>query len=668
MVSSQRPREHLAIRFAKSLDGTFSGAQMITKWKLGNFKSVRDTTELLFAPVTIFAGPNSSGKSSWIQSILMVSQTLAHRVGSRSMVLNGVLARLGQFDDLRSFGSAKSHIEVGWECSPHSERIAAGYLPSPSSEVSARHRRGWSPISVNEIRSVSCDLLFDAEPSQIVRQVELTQLHPRILSCSLTCRTEDEEAQEIKSSVSIQRAPDINLKEAAYGSTLESEVMDARMLLDTLQFDVELDQNSLAEVREQFPSAHVRGCGLRHFLPDRLTVEIESISEKARVVGGFLQSGNMRAIRMSQFSDQDLIIPFEIVELLREKLVPRILPSLPETIASEGMPLRDWIEALRSVSPTKRYSVQEELRKIPLEQLVPDSVTRFADKELILRSVDIPDPIRDSERYLDHFFTTSISYLGPLRDEPKPVYPLPTSPDLTYVGLKGEFTAAVLDLHKFRYIEYVPPTCFTESAFNPSVQSSSLHAAISDWLQYLGVAESVHTQDRGKLGHELQVKTSGVEKVHDLTHAGVGVSQVLPILVTCLLSRYDATLLIEQPELHLHPKVQSRLGDFFMSMAFVGKQCVIETHSEYLVNRLRFRIACAPAGAPLGSLTKIYFVEKHEDSSTYSEVVVNEYGAIQQWPRGFFDESQNEAEQIIRAASSKRQAKVNGSKDDKRND
>ena len=89
-------------------------------------------------------------------------------------------------------------------------------------------------------------------------------------------------------------------------------------------------------------------------------------------------------------------------------------------------------------------------------------------------------------------------------------------------------------------------------------------------------------------------------------------------------------------------------------MALLGKQCIIETHSEYLINRLRFRIASASPGASLGNLTKIYFVEKHGDTSTFNEVAVNEYGAIPRWPRGFFDESQNEAEQIIRAASQKR--------------
>jgi predicted ATPase len=643
---------------------------MITKWKLGNFKSVRTSTELTFAPLTIFAGPNSSGKSSWMQSILMVSQTLAHRVGSRSMVLNGVLARLGQFDDLKSFGSQDKHIAVGWECRPRNESPAIDLL-SPA-ELGASFRPNarlfFRPMYVSRIGSVSCELLFDAEPAPAKRQTELTQLHPNLLKCSLAAETWDDDGSKVLSQLTIARAFDWNLKEAEFSSFLGSQDAETSFLRDSLQFNVDLDQRSLAEIHEQFPTATVKGCGLRHFLPERLTVGIEAVEERARFVATFLQTGSTRVLRTSQFPELELIIPPDIVEMLRKKLVPKFLPSLPLEISTEGLTVRDWTEALKPLSPVKRYNVQQEIQKMPLQELVVEAAKRAAEKEPALRGVGIPDALRDSAAYLDHFFTTSINYLGPLRDEPKPVYPLPTSPDLTYVGLRGEFTAAVLDLHKYRYIDYIPSDCFKDSALNPRIASGALNAAISDWLQYLGVAESIHTQDRGKLGHELQVKTPGVVRVHDLTHAGVGVSQVLPILVTCLLGRYDATLLIEQPELHLHPSVQSRLGDFFLSMSLLGKQCMIETHSEYLINRLRFRIACASPQASLSHLTKIYFVEKHDDSSTFSEITVNEYGAIQSWPRGFFDESQSEAEQIIRAASNKRQAAINQSKNDKRND
>src|SRR5258708_35331981 len=139
---------------------------------------------------------------------------------------------------------------------------------------------------------------------------------------------------------------------------------------------------------------------------------------------------------------------------------------------------------------------------------------------------------------------------------------------------------------------------------------------------------------------------------HDLTHVGVGVSQVLPIVVMCLLAAPDTTIILEQPELHLNPKVQTRLADFFLSMAMLRKQCLIETHSEYLINRLRLRSALAE-GTSVSELLKLYFVEKTGGLTTYRDVRINEYGTIRDWPKGFFDQNQREIEAIILAASEK---------------
>jgi predicted ATPase len=76
-----------------------------------------------------------------------------------------------------------------------------------------------------------------------------------------------------------------------------------------------------------------------------------------------------------------------------------------------------------------------------------------------------------------------------------------------------------------------------------------LHAAVADWLSYLGVAQSVRTADLGKIGHQLQVRTGDVSKDHDLTNVGVGVSQLLPIIVMALLAPAPSLLIFEQPEL-----------------------------------------------------------------------------------------------------------------------
>jgi predicted ATPase len=91
-------------------------------------------------------------------------------------------------------------------------------------------------------------------------------------------------------------------------------------------------------------------------------------------------------------------------------------------------------------------------------------------------------------------------------------------------------------------------------------------------------------------------------------------------------------------------------------MSLLGKQCILETHSEYLINRLRFR-AAASADDEVSKKIVMYFVEKPADTSIFRRVIVNEYGAIADWPEGFFDQSQNEAEEILKAATRKRQSR-----------
>jgi predicted ATPase len=135
----------------------------------------------------------------------------------------------------------------------------------------------------------------------------------------------------------------------------------------------------------------------------------------------------------------------------------------------------------------------------------------------------------------------------------------------------------------------------------------------------------------------------------DMIHVGTGVSQLLPILVLGLLAQVDDTLVIEHPELHLHPRIQTRLADFFLFLALTRRQVLVETHSEHIINRLRYRIV-APGGETVRDRIGIVFADLQNGATTFSPVEVNEYGAIDSWPKGFFDEGAIEAERILRAA------------------
>jgi predicted ATPase len=250
------------------------------------------------------------------------------------------------------------------------------------------------------------------------------------------------------------------------------------------------------------------------------------------------------------------------------------------------------------------------------------------------------------------FFASQVKYLGPLREEPKAIYPIQSTSDPQDVGLHGEHTAAVLHRNRFLEIQYIPTSNFGDKPGDAQAVTKALEEAVFDWLEYLDVAKRINTSDEGKFGYSLKVIMGEGSVSHDLTHVGVGVSQVLPIVVMCLLAAPDTTIILEQPELHLNPKVQTRLADFFLSMAMLRKQCLIETHSEYLINRLRLRSALAE-GTSVSELLKLYFVEKTGGFTTYRDVRINEYGTIRDWPKGFFDQNQREIEAIILAASEK---------------
>ena len=100
-------------------------------------------------------------------------------------------------------------------------------------------------------------------------------------------------------------------------------------------------------------------------------------------------------------------------------------------------------------------------------------------------------------------------------------------------------------------------------------------------------------------------------------------------------------------------------------MARLDVQCVVETHSEHIINRLRVRIAEDPNNT-LQNLAKIYFGEKTDGQTAFRNVEINEFGAIQNWPEGFFDQNQDESERIIRNASLKRKRLRKDDKDAKR--
>ena len=135
-----------------------------------------------------------------------------------------------------------------------------------------------------------------------------------------------------------------------------------------------------------------------------------------------------------------------------------------------------------------------------------------------------------------------------------------------------------------------------------------------------------------------------LEKIqkYDITEVGFGFSQIVPIITMILLSKKGDVLLIENPEVHLHPKLQANLAELFIYATKYGRKLIIETHSEYIINRTRLLIKQEESFKDLNNQINIYFFEKiFENNNTFiknEEITIDKSGKLSNWPKDFFDQ------------------------------
>lgn len=591
---------------------------MINKWKLNNFKSIGNEQEFTFRPLTIFTGANSSGKSTVLQSILLITQTLQDPISSRSIVLNGGIKKFGSYDDIVNNKDISKNIKFGFDISPAEDHI---------DELS------MEDFWLYQLESTKCSFEISADGKD-------NNLQPSLVETKLECG---------KNKIRIYKTVNRPAEEKKV-----IEKFSNRIPSTALNYKIEGNYQNDHYFRIRTTGKHL--CtSLRHFLPE-YTFNYHTYKD---IIKGYV--GDKLGNEEPYYDEGEITATDKkkITKAIKEEF--KIIAA--EIIKSESNDdsIKEKYNNLKKGNPS--YGRIKTFLNLLSGTDSQKYITRLKDKV----AEDFEDkPILDgfalnlfrsnSMHTVQRYFSSKINYLGPLREEPKALYPLANGLSSTDVGLKGENTAAVFENNKDKRVSYIDPTNIENTDCQTlKKQKDTLKVVIAKWLKYLGVANDIITDDRGKFGHELNIETEGNKIKQDLTHVGVGVSQVLPILVMSLLAKKGDVLIMEQPELHLHPKVQTRLADFFITMNALGKQCLIETHSEYLINRLRYFVAIAK-DSKIADDTMIYFVEKDKQTgcSKYREVTINKYGVIEDWPDGFFDESQKQSEAILKAGMEKR--------------
>jgi predicted ATPase len=160
--------------------------------------------------------------------------------------------------------------------------------------------------------------------------------------------------------------------------------------------------------------------------------------------------------------------------------------------------------------------------------------------------------------------------------------------------------------------------------------------AIARWLKQLGVIDSFRLEriSKNRKDYEVRVKRSPQSAEVLITDVGVGVSQVLPVVVQCFYAKEGSTVIFEQPEIHLHPRVQADLADVLIEASTLsGVQFIVESHSEHFLRRLQRRVAEE-------TITKdhvaLYVCDVKDGRSQIEPLKVDEYGNITNWPKDFF--------------------------------
>lgn len=238
----------------------------------------------------------------------------------------------------------------------------------------------------------------------------------------------------------------------------------------------------------------------------------------------------------------------------------------------------------------------------------------------------------------------SIYYLGPLREYPHRQYHW-SGASPSDVGTRGELAmdavlAATRDPEGRRRLK----------PKGPGVRLMPFQEVIARWLREFKMIDYFYLEDIGD-GTNLyraMIRTEPGSVQTPLTDVGFGVSQVLPVLVLLYYVPEGSTVLMEQPEIHLHPAVQSSLADVMLNVATVRDlQIVVESHSEHLMRRLQRRVA---EGEASSEDVKLYFVSLKKGAAHASDLRLNEWGEIENWPPNFFGDEMGEVSAIAKSS------------------
>jgi predicted ATPase len=644
---------------------------MLHQYQISNFKAFSNAETILLRPITLLYGPNSAGKSSVIQSLLLLKQTLQEAASHKTLLKSkGSLTNLGSYRDFIHLHDVNKKLKFNFVFDLDQAGINQDYR-FISEILSNIDYSGMSiefgyDSSIQMVIIASVELFVGDEDLPIAtysaRGTDLTisKINSQHKlwkdwwkqSRSSVPRFVLRQANEVLQKSKIETIP--KRSRSKLGVELENRLETLRYLLEELhqrkkEINQDLDQRREAQklLEQELMSFRATSIDPLAKRIQRLKSELEELEsssqasleqeEQEQEKQKQLDEAEEALQRMNELCDR---LPFFVCEAeikAKEQNKAGLINHIHHQEDYLGE-MESLFQVYQSFNNEDSERIIENIievmqhSRISCKNFLPDSSNYINEYEVDDFSHSIYSQLFDLRFFsymttvtssLVKHFLESISYIGPLRDYPERYYIFDegVSED---VGKMGSGMANIL----FRDKEFL-------QQLNDQLDRFELGYELK--IASFNEGQSSEATDV----YALQLVDQQTQVQVNLLDVGFGISQVLPVIVQSMFA-CKKTIVIEQPEIHIHPRLQTELGSLFRDCIQppFENQFIIETHSEHLMLRLQKLIR---QGDLKAEDISVIYVDRVMNGGKCSQLRLDSEGDfIDEWPGGFFEEDFNE--------------------------
>ncbi len=539
---------------------------MLTGIGLRNFKAFGDEMqEAPLSKITLIYGPNSGGKSSIIQALLLLKQSLKNDYGYSTV---RVLEPRGEFVDL---GSPQAMLHK------HDAERGIGI------EIKYKDTQPDTEVDVSET-TIGLTCSGNGDISQVTYKI---------------VTPEDKEAL-VDAVIKLPDAP-----KSVFAAGFDSDAVDIKLLGGPVENNTTYSHYDTSS-----------------FLPMWFLMHEDELSEEALPLAEALSE------RVDEFVMDGASSLVGAAELAQTLEGAQTWAGTPTWLGAGARTLARARTLVLGVAHTRKEDLDTEwASELELERALKlalgiEGFNLSENQTGVLFRENAPI---DYECHLH-----SVNYLGPLRSAPERLYDLSVESDSSTgtTGVQGEHSANALH------------------------RNIRLEESVNDWFDQFEIPYNLEVIKLGEpslAGEHITIALTDKRTDTQVTLAdvGYGINQILPVIIEGIASQEGAILCVEQPEIHLHPRLQANIADLMIDTIAdepgKRKQWIVETHSELLILRLQRRIR---EGKIKPEDISVLYVDPNEKSVEGSAIKVLRLGEDSYfkdpWPDGFFDEALKE--------------------------